>query len=589
MSATELLFEWLCSFLLAAGILLILIELRTRYDKTFLLSGFSIILVTAFAALDIFVLPAHSDQTRLLYWTRIQHVFGAGIVVFLSWYLMVITQNVNMKLLNGIILASGVICPLLFVDSMLRKSPDGPSAGPLYFCLFLPYGLAAVVCFVTLLATAWRNSSGSTRKLAGIHLAGIISLGLCGIVDMVVAASLGQRKLPIPSFLIIGLLAFAAMVALVFTERFLLLIKDRNAAYAKLQSAYVDLEKAAGLRQLGESAAVASHEIKNFMAGLRGNAELLMEYCELGEREHKFAKNVVEGIDNLVRFTRDVLALSKVRVVKDKTPIDLAGLVHHCVEDHFEERKGDFMFDSDWGAIPYHGDWAKLEHVFVNLFSNAFEAGASKVMLKAERTDDILLIQVQDNGRGITDHEQLRNLFTAFHSSKHNDGGTGLGLSITRAIIESHGGHISAYSLNLEDPKKERHGLRLDISLPLFDGIEEGGDGKIVLVQDGLCDLELVVRVLRNVNVYPHLCENLADVDQMLCDPDVVVLMDAVHLPHANNRTPKVQARVLLLSSHNGITYAVGHSGNDTPLPFCEEYVISHVLTAPSTTNPAGE
>lgn len=579
MSGIVIAFEWLCSLLFAAGLLLILIELRTRYDKTFLFSGMSIILLTLLAALDIFVFPAQTDEQRILYWTQVQHVLGLCIVTFLAWYLMVLTGNLNLTLLKSILVVSAAVAPAIFTEPMLRKSPEGPIAGILYSWVFIPYGVGAAAVLVGLLAHAWYRSAGATRKLLSIHLVGMAVLALCGVVDILIAATLGQQKFPIPSFIVLGLLAFASMVALVFAERFLMLINERNAAYTKLQSAYRDLERATGLRQLGESTAIASHEIKNYLSGLRGNADLLEQSQHLRRRERRLAKNLRIGADNLIRFTREALELSKVQVVRDKTPIDLAGLVRHCVFVHFRERRRSFKWEGNWERILYHGDWVKLEHVFINLFNNAFEAGAHQITLNSDRTEDIVLVEVEDDGRGVPDERDLRHLFTAFHSSKKSSGGTGLGLSITRAIVESHGGHISVYSLNqLHLDKKSIHGLCFAVTLPLFDGIKEGGNGNIVLVQDSLCDLEEVTRVLRNVNVYPHLVENLADVDDMLSDPEVVVLMDAVHLPHANSRKPKTRAQLRLLSSHNGITYAMGHDGNDTPLAFCEEYVITHVL-----------
>jgi signal transduction histidine kinase len=56
-------------------------------------------------------------------------------------------------------------------------------------------------------------------------------------------------------------------------------------------------------------------------------------------------------------------------------------------------------------------------------------------------------VSVSDNGRGIS-AESLKHVFEPFYTDKRGAGepGTGLGLSITHAIVESHGGRITAES-----------------------------------------------------------------------------------------------------------------------------------------------
>ena len=61
----------------------------------------------------------------------------------------------------------------------------------------------------------------------------------------------------------------------------------------------------------------------------------------------------------------------------------------------------------------------------------------------------MLQLQVQDNGQGI-DSEQLPHLFDRFYrgdaARRRDQGGVGLGLAIAKAIVEEHGGQITADS-----------------------------------------------------------------------------------------------------------------------------------------------
>ena len=97
------------------------------------------------------------------------------------------------------------------------------------------------------------------------------------------------------------------------------------------------------------------------------------------------------------------------------------------------------------------GDPQRLEQALQNLAANAIrhtpEGGA--VELSAHVAADGVHLTVADSGTGIA-AEHLPRLFDRFYKvdpSRHADSsatGSGLGLSIVRAIIERHGGRISA-------------------------------------------------------------------------------------------------------------------------------------------------
>ena len=95
----------------------------------------------------------------------------------------------------------------------------------------------------------------------------------------------------------------------------------------------------------------------------------------------------------------------------------------------------------------FTGDKNKLEQVLLNLLKNAKEAVSSSenasIFFSAERINDQILIQCQDNGIGIPD-EVIQTIFDPFVTYKEN--GTGLGLAISRRIAEAHGGTLTARS-----------------------------------------------------------------------------------------------------------------------------------------------
>lgn len=91
------------------------------------------------------------------------------------------------------------------------------------------------------------------------------------------------------------------------------------------------------------------------------------------------------------------------------------------------------------------GDKTKLEEVLLNLLRNAKEAisDTGTIQLSAVREKNFFLIQIQDNGCGISP-EKIKTIFDPFITYKPN--GTGLGLAISKKIIEAHGGAITVNS-----------------------------------------------------------------------------------------------------------------------------------------------
>ena len=89
----------------------------------------------------------------------------------------------------------------------------------------------------------------------------------------------------------------------------------------------------------------------------------------------------------------------------------------------------------------------RIKQVITNLVSNAckFTPESGKLRISVYEQDENIVIQVKDNGVGISDFEKKR-IFNRFYqadgSSTRNAGGVGLGLTISKDIIEAHNGKI---------------------------------------------------------------------------------------------------------------------------------------------------
>ena len=92
-------------------------------------------------------------------------------------------------------------------------------------------------------------------------------------------------------------------------------------------------------------------------------------------------------------------------------------------------------------------DGPLLERVFTNLLENALKyAGEhAELGIRAKQQQDILAIEVWDNGPGITEGQEV-SIFEKFARGNKESAvpGVGLGLAICKAIVEMHDGHIRA-------------------------------------------------------------------------------------------------------------------------------------------------
>jgi len=95
------------------------------------------------------------------------------------------------------------------------------------------------------------------------------------------------------------------------------------------------------------------------------------------------------------------------------------------------------------------GNSQKIEQVLVNLLVNSGEAmdddRRGRITLRTWSDGDNVVIQVEDNGRGMNE-KTVNQIFDPFFTTKRGKGGTGLGLAISYRIITEHGGTISVSS-----------------------------------------------------------------------------------------------------------------------------------------------
>jgi two-component system sensor histidine kinase HydH len=184
------------------------------------------------------------------------------------------------------------------------------------------------------------------------------------------------------------------------------------------------------LASLGEMSAVLAHEIKNPLASLKGNAQLLAAALPDGDRSKAKAERVVDEARRLEQLTQDLLAFVRTGEIA-RADTDVVDLVRSAA--------GTVAIELDGPATRWSLDRERMREVIANLVVNASEAGPAPVRVRVRPDAARLVIEVADHGPGVPLEDRAR-IFEPFFTKKTQ--GTGLGLAIARRIVTLHGGTI---------------------------------------------------------------------------------------------------------------------------------------------------
>jgi len=145
--------------------------------------------------------------------------------------------------------------------------------------------------------------------------------------------------------------------------------------------------------------------------------EMLAEYLDFSANQEVDSKNIVNPIEALIKIKNDL---------------------------HFKDKDIELEIINDEESYVN-------ENIFVrcitNVLNNAVE-NATKIEIKAEASNNVVKINIHDNGLGISDEEK-RNVFKPFYridkSRNQNINNSGLGLAITKSLLNSINGKITLH------------------------------------------------------------------------------------------------------------------------------------------------
>lgn len=198
------------------------------------------------------------------------------------------------------------------------------------------------------------------------------------------------------------------------------------------------MEQQRRLSILGEMSAVLAHEIRNPLASLKGNAQLLAERLNGDGAEARRARRVVAEATRLEALTTDLLDFARSGPL-DLRPTDPVAMVREAAE----EVGAVVAIEAVDPPATWPLDPLRFRQVLVNLLRNADQAvsDGAPAVASITRDGEALVVKVRDFGPGLPADDAER-VFDPFFTTRTQ--GTGLGLSVARRVVEMHGGVIEA-------------------------------------------------------------------------------------------------------------------------------------------------
>ena len=206
------------------------------------------------------------------------------------------------------------------------------------------------------------------------------------------------------------------------------------------------------LKELNVASAGLSHETRNPLNLVRGQAQIISSYPAVPPKIRAQTLSIVDEVDRITNRLSEFINYSKPAVPRP-VPVNLAIAVkdvRQTLAADIQEKS--IKFESSCPELTIEADEGLLRQVIFNLTLNAIQAvddggeieiavqttgGATRRGAEGEAAEASLTIR--DNGCGI-EPENNENIYRPYYTTRKT--GTGLGLAVVLRIVQAHGWRI---------------------------------------------------------------------------------------------------------------------------------------------------
>lgn len=228
----------------------------------------------------------------------------------------------------------------------------------------------------------------------------------------------------------------------------------------------------AAVRARDEFLSIASHELRNPVAGIHGTAQILKRFVDRGhvdlDQLAEYGSGLLQTSSRLVRLVDDLLDVGRLQTgqlqLRTET-VDLRELVDEVVGS-FSTNSHSIVLTQVEAGLLGDIDRTRIRQVLENLLENAtkYSPEGGEVAIAVRRNGAMGEVTVADHGIGIP-VTALGSIFEPFgrasNAAEAHIPGMGLGLFVSRQLAEAHGGRLDAFSEGVG------RGASFKLSLPL--------------------------------------------------------------------------------------------------------------------------
>lgn len=220
----------------------------------------------------------------------------------------------------------------------------------------------------------------------------------------------------------------------------------------------------------------ASHEIRNPLTAIIGEAEISLERKRTPEEYIESLQNIAREADRLDALVDNLLSLAKTGFDEDQVVRKEIRLDEVLLEAKVLAKKAypENPVMVDFSALPENPDWMTingnanlLQIAFTNLIENACKfSNNQEVLVVLSASKESIQIRIIDKGVGIPPQE-IKNIFQPFYRARNARSykGFGIGLSLSEKIIRLHKGQMNIIS-------EEGKGTTIDLTFQKFENLE---------------------------------------------------------------------------------------------------------------------
>ena len=208
-----------------------------------------------------------------------------------------------------------------------------------------------------------------------------------------------------------------------------------------------------------------SHDLRSPLLSVKGILSLIFKTAQLEPNVENYLRMAEKSILRLDETILEILEYSRnARLGLQFDEVYLSDMISTIYDDikYSSTQKIRFSTEIDFDGYIIT-DRARLNTVLKNVLGNAFKylkkVEESTVQFKAYKENGYLLIEITDNGEGISEEHQSK-IFDMFYRASNTSAGTGLGLYICKEILNKMNGEI-----NISSVKNE--GTTVFIKIPL--------------------------------------------------------------------------------------------------------------------------